>query len=130
MRTCQAKEVDAHVAGTPCVDFSSRGNRQGLTGKSCAALLAWMGQRLRIQETFVIQENVTSFPTDVLQRVLGKVYFIDVVLLDPNSFGWPIARKRKFTLLRHRLKTGAVTQPEPEQVGVPLKVPKRSLRTF
>ena len=110
-RTCQAKEADLHVAGTPCVDFSSRGSRQGLAGKTSAALIAWIGQRLRIQEAFIIQENVPSFPTDILQKVLGQVYFIDVVVLDPHAFGWPIARKRKFTLLRHRLKTGAVTQP-------------------
>ena len=107
----KAEDADVHVAGTPCTDFSVRGLQQGLQGKTTPALFAWIGQRLIIQEKYVLQENVMGFVTDLFQELLGHLYYIQQAVIDPAELGWPIVRKRKFTLLIHKLKAGPIAQP-------------------
>ena len=67
--------------------------------------------RLKFQEPYILQENVPQFDTSILQEVLGHLYFIDCAMCDPSAFGWPIARPRKYTILRHRVKAYLMKQP-------------------
>ena len=102
----QAEPADVRVAGTPCVDFSSRGTMKGLLGDTAAFLFAWIAQRRQLQEPFVVQENVVAFATESIHDTLGDLYHVDQAVLDPFEFGWPIARRCKYTVLRHRAKSG------------------------
>ena len=61
-RVCKIVEAHVHIAGTCCQDHSDFGSHRGLQGKGAAALLAWIGFRLLLQEQEIIQENVKSFP--------------------------------------------------------------------
>ena len=107
----EAQPADLHVAGTPCIDFSPRGQKKGLCGPTTGHLFCWLALRLLLEDAYVIQENVPAFATHVLAAVLGHMYHVDTALLDPFELGWPIVRKRRYTVLRHKTKTGAMTQP-------------------
>ena len=74
-------------------------------------LLVWIGLRLALQETFVCQENVCSFPTSFLAQFLGKHYHIDVSDQNSEDFGWPVNRDRTWTLMRHKVKVLAIMSP-------------------
>ena len=60
-RVCKIVEAHVHIAGTCCQDHSDFGSQRGLQGKGAAALVAWIGFRLLLQEQEIIQENVKSF---------------------------------------------------------------------
>ena len=70
-RMCKIVEAHVHIAGTCCQDHSDFGSQRGLQGKGAAALLAWIGLRLLLQEPEIIQENVKSFPPVILLLLLG-----------------------------------------------------------
>ena len=107
----QVKPARLHLAGTPCTDFSVRGEMMGLEGKTYLHLLAWASMRVHLGEPVVIQENVEGFSTEELERLLGHVYHVSASVLNPTSYGFPVARSRKWTILRHRWKTSAWTGP-------------------
>ena len=52
-----------------------------------------------------------QFDNAALCDALGDLYSIQCVVLDPSSLGWPVVRKRKYSLLRHKFKTGAFASP-------------------
>ena len=110
----QVESCRLHIAGTPCVDYSSRGTLDKAEGKTHQHLYAWAGMRATLAEPVVVQENVENFSTAELQKLLGHLYHLDTsdaALLSPDQYGWPIARCRKWTILRHRYKTMAWAGP-------------------
>ena len=74
-------------------------------------LYCWVSMRRLLQESFILQENVKGFETKVISDLLGDLYHLHVTIADPVDHGWPISRVRKFTILRHKLKTGPMTVP-------------------
>ena len=105
------KTARRHLAGTSCRPFSRKGTRLGLLDVETLNLLAWVGLRIELQEADVTQENVEGCATDVFSRFLGPLYWIDKVLCDPTSYGWPVARSRQFLRMRHRVKVLAEISP-------------------
>jgi hypothetical protein len=85
-------------------------------------LFAWLAQRLLIQEPFVLQENVVAFSPEIFKDVL-TMYWVDSTVLDAKHLGWPVNRRRRYTLLRHKLKTGAVASPMSLFTGLFAKPP-------
>ena len=67
--------------------------------------------RLDLQEPLIIQENVEAFSTEEIHRILGHVYEVEVAMMSPHEYGFPVSRPRKWTILRHRAKTKAATTP-------------------
>ena len=104
-RSCALREGDVHVGGTPCTDFSARGDRDKLDGKTTSALLAFVAMRRDFQEPYWVQENVASFPDAFLRSTLQDLYEIQSCVVDPSMLGWPIARRRKYVVGRHLQKT-------------------------
>ena len=100
-----------HIAGTPCTDFSLRGTQAGWQGPTFLAFLCWVCMRLDQQEETCIQENVKEFDTTLLQALVGHLYCLEVCQLNPSSFGFPVERERKWTIMRHKYKTKAWKQP-------------------
>ena len=86
-----------HIAGTPCVAWSSMGNQDGVDGDSMLHFLIWIGLRRLLQEPIIIQENVPQFPVSLLAEYL-PMYFIEVVVLSPQQLGWPIHRSRQYVV--------------------------------
>ena len=58
-----------------------------------------------------MQENVPQFDPSILDGVLGHIYHHESSVLDPFDYGWPVARRRRYSVLRHRCKTGAAASP-------------------
>jgi len=102
--TCPANSAKVHFAGTPCPDWSSCGQHKGAGGRTMVHFVAWVALRRALQEPIVIQENVKGFPTDLMCEYLGDTYDITSVILDSESYGFPVARTRKWTLLLHKTK--------------------------
>ena len=98
-------EADIHIAGTPCVDFSSRGTQEGEEGSAQVCFMCWLLHRAAVQEAYIIHENVPGFQVEGLSRALGRWYDVDSALVCPSWFGWPITRKRRYTVLRHKVKS-------------------------
>lgn len=113
--TCQqthaAIETDIHVAGTTCTAYSKKGNQNGLEDITVCDLMAWIAERRRIQEKLIIQENVDDFPSQKFIEWLGDLYDIQVTILDPSDLGWGIRRRRKYHILRHKVKLGPMSCP-------------------
>ena len=104
-QNCSIKEADMHIGGTPCTDFSARGEREELDGKTTTALLSFVGMRRDLQEPFWLQENVVTFPVSLLLEMLSDLYEIQSCVIDPPTLGWPVQRKRQYIIGRHRTKT-------------------------
>lgn len=77
-----------HTAGSSCTAHSRQGKRLALADPTVVHLLAWIGQRLEIQEPECTLENVESFPTEIIHRFLAPVYKIEAVVVDPRCFGF------------------------------------------
>ena len=103
-RQCTITESDIHIGGTPCTDFSPRGDRDQLSGKTTMALLSWASMRRDVQEPYWVQENVPAFPESVLQELLSDLYEIQSCVLDPAGLGWPVTRRRQYIVGRHKTK--------------------------
>lgn len=87
------------------------GKGLGMSDISIFAFLAWVALRISLQEPEILHENVTRFPLELMQRFLGHLYFIDFAILEPWEMGWPISRKRKYTSLRHKVKSMGQISP-------------------
>lgn len=94
------KPMLRHTAGTCCTAHSAQGKRLRQKDITILFQLAWMAMRLDLQESEVIQENVESFPVkELLERFLGSTYYIDMEILDPLFYGFPISRRRLYVKL-------------------------------
>lgn len=51
-----------------------------------------------------VHENVVSFPGDMLKETLDADYHIEELLLQAEHSGFPVERKRKYTIGRLRVK--------------------------
>ncbi len=101
----QADSSDLHIAGTPCVDFSLRGNQLQELGPAFIVFLCWCAHRREQQEAVVVQENVTGFPIQLLIDLLGDIYDIQSACINPATLGFPSERIRQWVVMRHRTKT-------------------------
>ena len=103
----QVRPCKLHVAGTSCTDYSLRGEGLQECGKTRKPFQSWCGMRNDLEEDEVLHENVPGFEEKELHVHLGHRYHIDSVILNPSSFGFPVERPRKWTIMRHKLKTKA-----------------------
>eukprot|EP00959_Pyramimonas_sp_CCMP1952_P088586 1853350-Pyramimonas_sp.AAC.1 len=73
---CAACACDVHVAGTPCVAWSSMGQRARASGPTLLGFLVWAFLRLALMETGILHENAPEFEYELLERILGQHYVI------------------------------------------------------
>ncbi len=101
---CHVSAAQLHIAGTPCVDFSTQpgAKRLGTMGGACLPFVVWLALRARVQESIIVHENVRGFNPQTLVAVLGAWYVCMSVLLELNCHGFPVRRTRRLTLLVHR----------------------------
>ena len=70
-QVCRLATAFLHVAGPPCVDFSSQGKQLGVDGSACLAMLIWLAMRVKLEEDVIIFENVTRFHRHLLEQAFG-----------------------------------------------------------
>jgi site-specific DNA-cytosine methylase len=108
---CSLREATIEVAGTPCQEFSSKGLGTAEHGANMLSFLIWIAIRLLLQNAIIIHENVEKFPLMLLTMFLAPFYFLDGIVLEGHRLGWPTARTRRWTVLRHKVKTMAFRCP-------------------
>ncbi|CAJ1402243.1 unnamed protein product [Effrenium voratum] len=86
-KLCFIGTARMHTAGSSCTAHSKQGKQLGLADPNVLHLLAWIGLRLEVQEYEISLENVESFPSHILERLLGKYYVIESQVMDPRMFG-------------------------------------------
>ena len=100
--TCTAQRASLHVAGTPCVDYSSSGKRSGILGGTLLPFLAWVGQRRTLQEPAILHENVQQFAPELLDKFLGDMYTIQSCVFNAAVLGHACDRERRLTWMLHK----------------------------
>ena len=105
-RLCCIPTSSLHIAGTPCVDFSSMpgGSRLGAIGSAAVPYFTWLGLRVLLQENIIVHENVVGFPIELLSDYLGHIYVVFTLVMSLCKMGWPGRRERRITLLIHKRK--------------------------
>lgn len=99
---CTFAGGDIHVAGTPCVSFSPMGGNEKEGGTDIKHFSAWAAQRLKVQEPVIVHENSDRFTVATLEKVFGKRYAVQSIVLCPTELGWPVRRRRRWSVLIHR----------------------------
>lgn len=75
-----------------------------MEGGAALHFLAWVSMRRCLEECWVLQENVEGFQPSVLEELLGDIYNISTIVVCPTMYGWPVSRRRRYTLLTHKKK--------------------------
>ena len=92
-RHCSAAAATVHAAGTPCVDWSTQpgASHLGEAGTSALAWCCWIAQRLLLREEAILQENVGSFPEQLLASVVSIICLVAYILLVAQGISHPRA---------------------------------------
>lgn len=85
--------------GSPCTDWSPFGCQQTADGPTMVYFLMMMKIALQSRPDILIHENVIQFPFELLQSILGPVYDGHSVLLTPTELGFPVQRKRRYSVM-------------------------------
>ena len=89
-----------HIAGTPCVDWSSMGKRGGLLGSTSVAFHIWISEMKHRRPSVIIHECTPKFEPHLLAEAMKDAdYLCESVLLCPTMCGVPTTRLRRFTVL-------------------------------
>eukprot|EP00959_Pyramimonas_sp_CCMP1952_P306126 6406554-Pyramimonas_sp.AAC.1 len=108
---CEARACDIHVAGTPCVAWSSMGQRARATGPTLLGFLVWAFHRLKLMETVILHENTPEFDHELLDRLLGEHYISFSCVVNASSLGQLAERTRRYTWMVHRRVLNASHAP-------------------
>ena len=52
----------------------------------------------------MIHENVEEFEWTILQSLLGTIYWVYSTVMEAADLGWPVWRRRRWTMLVHKQK--------------------------
>ena len=66
----------------------------------------------------MILENVPQFTKKLLHELFGLFYHISAVVLDPMDAGYPIERRRRYTILILKTAPMHLSRPLADVVGV------------
>ena len=130
-RICTMKRGHVHVAGPPCVAWSSQGKRQGFSHtESSLAFLCWVSARRKLRETSILHENVADFPIEALRDSLGDIYVISTVVFNSADLGHACDRIRRLTWLFLKSEVAAPLQSWPQGVELFIRELNMSWRSY
>eukprot|EP00959_Pyramimonas_sp_CCMP1952_P364532 7633657-Pyramimonas_sp.AAC.2 len=101
-KRCKFSPGRLHACGSPCIDFSPLGLRRRADGKSAESFVSWATLMRRTKPTIMVHENSDHFNIEILESAFSDMYVISSTIICPSQFGWPIRRKRRWTLLLHK----------------------------
>lgn len=85
-------------AGVTCLDDSTMGNREGISGEHTRVMLTWLFERVHAQEAIIVSECAKGWGTTTLQNALGQTHDVHCMIICPHDFGWPVTRPRCWTV--------------------------------
>ena len=97
--------VHVHVAGTPCLSWSSMGARGGWLHEGSTAFLCWLRDVMHAGPDVVIHENTLKFDSDIFRQLCSEKYDVSSLSFSPTHMGLPVARLRQYTLMVRRSST-------------------------
>ena len=111
---CPVPRADVDVSGSPCQPWCSatRGRRRG-RHPFAHLILAWSAIMRRDRPPLAIHENVVGFRIGLLLQLLGDLYHIEQLNVEPThaGFGFSRRRRRYFVLaLRGRVATPSLAR--------------------
>jgi site-specific DNA-cytosine methylase len=112
-KICLSGRASLHIAGTPCIAWSSFGSRCGASGMTALCFFTWVAQRLVMEEDAILHENVPEFEPALLERVFGSRYVVSSCLLNSSEFGQLSERPRRFTwLINKKVVMSGIRMPQ------------------
>lgn len=98
-RRCKLTRTKLHVAGPPCIDWSSQWSKAGKRfGKTFVCTLAWYALMVLLLPELIIHENVEAYDVTILQTFLAAEYCVHTAVFCASTFGWPVRRVRRITM--------------------------------
>ena len=110
---CVAPCVDGDVSGSPCTPWTraAMASRKGRQHPCVVLLLAWCSWVRSAKPIVIVHENVVAFDVDVLEEMLGSLYWIQHLRVSPSHMGFPhIRRPRLYSVLNRR--AGVLPPPQ------------------
>lgn len=109
---CPVPWPDIDVTGTPCQDWSGLGLKARGWGPQMKVFLMWCAIILAKAVPIVVHENVPQFPVSLLEAYLGQAYHVFSFVGDCADMGFGhVSRKRRYTVMYHKLKTCIMCSP-------------------
>ena len=87
------------IAGTICIAWSSMGAQQRECHHTMLPFLIFIFLVRALKPDVVLHECVVPFDVDCFRKYLGPSFECQTTVLNPNSFGWPVQRQRRYSLL-------------------------------
>ena len=94
-KTCHLQRADEHEGSSVCKDFSTQGAKRGMAGPYAKFFFIWIAMRRKLKEKRVTHENVNGFPLNEMEALLGDLYIIIELRVNPSMEGWPMERPRQ-----------------------------------
>eukprot|EP00971_Amphidinium_carterae_P216085 4289178-Amphidinium_carterae.2 len=100
------KRLNIWSGGNRCLDWSSFGRQEGWNGEDIVPFMSWLFSMKMMKPDIWIQECTPRFDMSLFHTVLGELYHIQQRCLSPMDMGWPVSRKRQWSIgvLKSRLK--------------------------
>ena len=96
---CKLPYSDLHRAGSPCVEFSSMGKGLRFAGRTAKVFYVWIAMCRTLKFKIILHENVDRMGDAELKELVGDLYIIIRIVVDPPEQGWPTHRKQQICVL-------------------------------
>eukprot|EP00974_Lingulodinium_polyedra_P112241 10858205-Lingulodinium_polyedra.AAC.1 len=90
------------TAGSVCVAFTKMGKRGGTQHSTMKSFVLWRAETLTLKPDIVIHENAPECPFWMIEYFLGKEYNLTTMVVSPSDLGWPMQRRRRYTIMCRR----------------------------
>ena len=92
------EKVTIWSGGNRCLDWSSFGRQDGWSGKDTIPFMSWLFSMKKILPHIWIQECTPRFDMSLFHEALGGEYIIQERCISPQDVGWPVSRKRQWSI--------------------------------
>eukprot|EP00973_Karenia_brevis_P096316 12431476-Karenia_brevis.AAC.1 len=90
---------DEHDAGPHCTDHSRMGLMKKMAGNKARFLYVWVAIVRNLRPKIIYQENVIDFGDAEMRSLMGDIYVIIRVLVNPDREGWSSLRARQVLIM-------------------------------
>ena len=87
------------VAGSTCTAWSSMGKGRRMCDETMVPFMILCFLVRDLQPHFLAHECTSMFDAELFLKYVGGPYRVQSTLLTPLDFGWPVCRRRRYTLV-------------------------------
>ena len=93
-----AAQLQLHIAGFSCLDWSQMGSEKGWYGDSTLPFMQWVAERFACEEHIIIAENTLQFDRKTFAKILEPKYSLSCLSVSPAMLGEPVQRQRWYMI--------------------------------